>query len=157
MAATPAKRRPARANKADTQKSADPKPEDKHAGTSPWEWAVAAVGAAILAFIVGYLVYEAIARPPEPRPEIVVTGDAAVQLANGTFLVPIEVRNLGHATGAGVNVSGTLLGEDGAVIEESAVSFDFVAPHSRESGGLYFAADPATARLVLRVEGFADP
>jgi uncharacterized protein (TIGR02588 family) len=131
--------------------------EDKHGGTSAWEWAAAAVGAAILASIVGYLIYEAIARPPEARPEIVVNDAAAVPLTNGAFLVPITVKNLGHATGAGINVSGALVGPDGAVVEESAVTFSFVAQHSKETGGLYFAADPRTLRLVLRVEGYTDP
>ena len=78
-------------------------------------------------------------------------------LANGAFLVPIEVKNRGHVTGAGVNVSGALVGPDGAVVEESAVTFGFIAQHSKETGGLYFAADPRTLRLELRVEGYTDP
>jgi uncharacterized protein (TIGR02588 family) len=131
--------------------------KDTAGGTSPWEWAVAAVGAAILVSIVGYLIYESIARPPEARPEIVVNSKPAVSLWNGAFLVPIEVRNRGHVTGAGVNVSGALVGPDGAVVEESAVTFGFIAQHSKETGGLFFAADPRTLRLVLRVEGYTDP
>ncbi len=129
----------------------------KDAGTSPWEWAAAAVGAAILVAIVGFLTYESIARPPQPRPEIVANAAAPVPLAHGAFLVPIAVENLGHATGAGVSVSGTLIGPDGAVVEASTVTFSFVAQHSTETGGLYFAADPRTLRLVLRVEGYTDP
>lgn len=131
--------------------------KDQDGGTSGWEWAAAAVGAAIVVAIVGYLIYEAIARPPQPRPEIVASAEAPVPLANGGFLVPIAVENLGHATGAGVNVSGSLVGPDGSVVETSAVSFSFVAQHSAETGGLYFAADPRTLRLVLRVEGYTDP
>jgi uncharacterized protein (TIGR02588 family) len=130
---------------------------DKESGTSPWEWAAAGIGAAILATIVGYLVYEAIARPPGGQPDIVVSGEPAIPLPSGTFLVPIVVENRGHATGAGVTVSGALLDASGAVTEESAVTFDFVATHSAETGGLYFTADPGSRRLVLRVEGYADP
>lgn len=131
--------------------------KERGGGTSQWEWAAAAVGAAILASIVAYLIYESIARPPEARPEIVVNSEAAVPLANGAFLVPIEVKNRGHVTGAGVNVSGALVGPDGAVVEESAVTFAFIAQHSKETGGLYFAADPRSLRLILRVEGYTDP
>jgi uncharacterized protein (TIGR02588 family) len=131
--------------------------KDQGGGTSSWEWAAAAVGAAILVSIVGYLIYESIARPPGARPEIVVTGETPVPLANGAFLVPIEVKNRGHVTGAGVNVAGALIGPDGAVVEESAVTFGFIAQHSKETGGLYFAADPRTLRLELRVEGYTDP
>lgn len=126
-------------------------------GTSPWEWAIAAVGGVILAAIVGFLVYEAIARPPQTKPEITATGGAAVKLASGVFLVPITVKNTGHETGAGVTVSGSLIGDGGAVIEESAVTFAFVPQHSRETGGLYFSADPGRYRLAMRVEGYTDP
>lgn len=67
------------------------------------------------------------------------------------------VENRGHMTGAGVSVSGVLLDAAGATVEESAVTFDFIAPRSREHGGLYFSADPRAYRLRLRAEGYADP
>jgi uncharacterized protein (TIGR02588 family) len=141
----------------DKEKTGGDGRQDKSGGTSPWEWTAAAVGAAILVSIVGYLIYESIARPPEARPEIVVTSEAPVQLADGAFLVPIEVKNRGHVTGAGVNVSGALVGADGTVVEASTVTFTFIAQHSKETGGLYFAADPRTLHLELRVEGYTDP
>ncbi len=50
-----------------------------------------------------------------------------------------------------------LSARSGAVIEESAVTFDFVAQKSTVSGGLYFTTDPQEHRLVLRVEGYTDP
>jgi uncharacterized protein (TIGR02588 family) len=150
-------KRPAKSAKRGAGEAGGDGRKDKGGGTSPWEWAAAAVGAAILVSIVGYLIYESIARPPEARPEIVVNSGAAVPLANGAFLVPIEVKNRGHVTGAGVNVSGALVGTDGAVVEASAVTFAFIAQHSKETGGLYFAADPRTLRLILRVEGYTDP
>jgi len=166
MATTDAKKPPRKAprknparrtKRAASARGASSGRKDRDGGTSPWEWTAAAFGAAILVAIVGYLVYESIARPPQPRPEIVASAEAAVPLRNGAFLVPIAVENRGHATGAGVNVSGTLVGPDGAVVETSAVSFSFVAQHSTETGGLYFAADPRTLRLDLRVEGYTDP
>jgi uncharacterized protein (TIGR02588 family) len=126
-------------------------------GTSAWEWGVAAVGGLILAGIIGFLVYEAIARPPQTKPEITATGGEVVKLASGTFLVPITVKNTGHETGAGVTVTGALIGNDGAAIEVSAVTFAFVPQHSRETGGLYFSTDPARYRLEMRVEGYTDP
>jgi len=126
-------------------------------GTSPWEWAVAAAGGMILSAIVGFLVYEAVARPPQTKPEITATGGEAVKLASGIFLVPISVKNAGHETGAGVTVTGSLVGDGDAVIEESAVTFAFVPQHSRETGGLYFSADPSRYRLAIRVEGYTDP
>jgi uncharacterized protein (TIGR02588 family) len=126
-------------------------------GTSGWEWALAGFGAVILAGILGFLAYEGVSSPDAATPAIVVAGEAPVLLATGTFLVPIRVLNEGHVTGANVTVRGELLSADGTAVEESAATFDFVAQHSEESGGLYFTADPATFRLALRVEGYTDP
>ncbi len=146
------------ASAASTQDAAKPRHgSGREGGTSAWEWAVAGVGGVILAAVVGFLVYEAIARPPDVRPEIGVAGAAPLALGNGTFLVPVTVTNTGHATGADVSVSGALVDGDGATIEESTITFDFVAQHSTETGGLYFTADPRSNRLVLRVEGYTDP
>lgn len=145
----PAKPRPAAAQAEDAT--------DTESGTSGWEWALAGVGAVILAGIVGFLAYEGLSSPNGAKPAIVVTGEAPVLLTTGTFLVPIRVLNEGKVTGANVTVRGELLSADGTVVEASAATFDFVAQHSEESGGLYFTADPATLRLALRVEGFTDP
>ncbi len=129
----------------------------KGAGTSGWEWILAGVGALILAGVVGFLVYEGLSSPNGAKPAIVVAGEAPVKLPTGMFLVPIRVVNEGKVTGANVTVRGELRGADGMVVEESATTFDFVAQHSAESGGLYFTSDPATLDLGLRVEGYTDP
>mgnify|MGYP000049699568 CR=1 FL=1 len=126
-------------------------------GTSPWEWAVAAVGFVILAGIVGYLVYEGFSDTPSAHPDIVVVGEGPVRLASGTYLVPITVENRGDVTGAAVQVIGTLIDDAGVLFEESRTIFDFVPQHSKDAGGLYFAADPAAGRLELRVEGYIEP
>ena len=157
MATNPTTTRRARPKKAEAGAPVDGRKRDKHGGTSPWEWAAAAVGGVILAAIVAFLIYEGVSRPTESRPLIVVTSDPIVAMAEGVYLVPIHVENRGHITGAGVGVSGTLFAPDGAVIEESAVTFDFIAQKSTVTGGLYFTTDPRGRRLVLRVEGYTDP
>jgi uncharacterized protein (TIGR02588 family) len=157
MARKPATPRRKPARKAPANETPDEGRAHDERGTSPWEWAAAGVGAAILAVILGFLVYEGVTRPPGAQPEIMVTGGSTVPLASGGFLVPIRIENHGDVTGANVSVNGALLGPDGATIEESSVAFDFVAQHSRETGGLYFTADPRAYRLTLRVEGYADP
>jgi uncharacterized protein (TIGR02588 family) len=126
-------------------------------GTSGWEWAAAGVGAAILAGVLGFLVYEGVSKPGGAKPAIVVAGDTPVRLETGAFLVPIRVANEGHTTGANVTVRGELRDPDGVVVEESTATFDFIAQHSEETGGLYFSVDPATLGLALRVEGYTDP
>ena len=133
------------------------KDQGEDSGTSAWEWVAAAIGGAILATILGFLVYEGLTSPDGSPPGIVVAGEAPVRLATGAFLVPIRVVNHGKVTGANVTVRGELRSVDGAVVEESTTTFDFIAQHSEETGGLYFTADPATLRLALRVEGYTDP
>ncbi len=157
MARKPAtsRRKPARSAPASRTPAEDRTGDE--GGTSPWEWAAAGVGGAILAVILGFLVYEGITNPPGAKPEITVSGGSIVPLASGGFLVPIRIENHGHVTGANVTVNGALFDPDGAAIEESSVDFDFVAQHSRETGGLYFTADPRAYRLALRVEGYTDP
>lgn len=153
------------ARKPSGRRPAKPKPaagpaedgDGQDSGTSGWEWGAAGVGAVILAGILGFLVYEGISSSNGTKPAIIATGEAPVLLDTGTFLVPIRVVNHGKVTGANVTVRGELRSADGAVVEESAATFDFVAQHSEETGGLYFTADPAKLTMALRVEGFTDP
>jgi uncharacterized protein (TIGR02588 family) len=151
---SPAKPRP---TNAEPEKAGAGKEPGADSGTSAWEWAVAAVGAVILAGIIGFLVNEGLSGPDGAAPAIVVAGEAPVRLATGRFLVPIRVVNEGRVTGANVTVRGELRDPGGALVEESTATFDFVAQHSAETGGLYFTVDPATLRLALRVEGYTDP
>lgn len=150
----PASKRPPTSRSAATRAADETSQES---GTSGWEWAAAGVGAVILAGILAFLVHEGMSSPNGTKPAIVAAGEAPIRLATGTFLVPIRVVNEGKVTGANVTVRGELRSVDGTVVEESAATFDFVAQHSEETGGLYFAADPATLDLGLRVEGYTDP
>ena len=72
---------------------------DEHAPpTSKWEWAVAALGAALVAGAIGYLVYHALTIG-EGVPEVVVehAGTRAVQ---GGHIVRFLARNRGSTTAA---------------------------------------------------------
>ncbi|MEQ8699399.1 MAG: hypothetical protein RLT05_22940 [Bauldia litoralis] len=129
--------------------------EAKERGTSTWEWAVAAVGGVILSGMVGYLVWDAIAGSAGGPPDITVA-PAATIVAGDRYLVEIVVANRGQATGADVRVRGALIDGD-QTLEESTVTFDFVPKQSTRRGGLYFAHDPHSARLSLRVEGYVEP
>ncbi|MBN9022326.1 MAG: hypothetical protein J0H08_09595 [Rhizobiales bacterium] len=149
----PARSRKPRARTAES-KAGSSAPKDL---TSPWEWVAAALGAAILAGLVGFLVYAGVTRTEAPMPDIVATPAPPVRLGSGTYLMPLRVENLGHATGANVTVRGSLADAAGTVLEESATTFDFVAQHSVETGGLLFTADPRSGTLSVRVEGYADP
>jgi uncharacterized protein (TIGR02588 family) len=124
-------------------------------GGTPWgEWAVAAVGAAILVAAVGYLVFLA-ATEAEGPPELSIRSEV-VQAAGDGWLVGFVVVNAGPEAAAAVRVRGRLF-DGGRVAEESRADLDYVPQHSERRGGLMFGADPGRYRLELRVEGFAAP
>jgi uncharacterized protein (TIGR02588 family) len=123
-------------------------------GTPPGEWAVAAVGAALLAAAVGYLVFLA-ATEAEGPPELTIRSET-VQAAGAGWLVGFVVVNAGPEAAAAVRVRGRLLAH-GVVAEESRADLDYVPQRSERRGGLMFGADPGRHRLDLRVEGFAEP
>jgi uncharacterized protein (TIGR02588 family) len=125
-------------------------------GTSPWEWAAAIIGAGILAGIVGFLFVEEFQRDAAYA-DMVVTAGEIRPAAGQPYRVPIFVENVGDLTGAGVMVRGVLRDSNGSVVEESAVTFDFVAQHAKTAGGLFFTRNPSDYRLELRAEGYTDP
>lgn len=125
------------------------------AGTSPLEWAVAAVGAALLAAAVGYLSWHGATREAGP-PDLVIeeTGREAGQ---GGHRVAVRVKNVGRGAAAAALISGELMEEGGAVAEEAEATLDYVAIGSAREAWLVFSQDPAGYALKLRVKGMARP
>ena len=126
----------------------------KPQSTSPAEWVVAAVGAAIVVATVGYLIFfEVSAGPPDPTISIV---EHKVEQTRGGYLVTFSVRNAGHATAANLSVKGELV-DGGKTVEASEVTFDYVPAFSSRSGGLFFTHDPSKAALRLHPVSFIQP
>ena len=128
---------------------------DEHAPpTSPWEWAVAALGAALVAGTIGYLVHHAL-TVGEGVPEVSVehTGTRATQ---GGHIVRFLARNRGGATAAGLRIEGELL-RDSSVVETGEATLDYLPPFSERRGGLFFREDPGRYELRLAPKGYADP
>ena len=123
-------------------------------GTSRWEW-VAAAAAAVLVFgAIGFLLYEATARPTTP-PAVTIEVDSVVARAGG-FLVEFRARNHGGSTAAGLTVEGALM-RDTVAVETSTATIDYLPPNTARGGGLFFTKDPAAYRLELRPMGFDRP
>ena len=111
---------------------------------SRWEWVAAAVSTALVLAVVGYMLYDAVARPRTP-PSITVQADSVLH-GNGMWLVQFQARNHGHETAAQVKVEGVLM--DGAVaVEASEAVLDYVPGESVRQGGLFFTRDPRAHRL----------
>ena len=121
---------------------------------SRWEWVAAAVSTALVLAVVGYLLYDAVARPRTP-PSIRVAADTVLQ-SEGLWLVEFHATNGGHETAAGVKIEGELMQADSSV-ESSEAVLDYVPGRSVRRGGLFFRNDPRAYRLELRAHGYQEP
>ena len=121
---------------------------------SRWEWVAAAVSTVLVLGVVGYLLYDAVARPRTP-PSLRVSADTVLQ-ADGLWLVEFRATNAGHETAAAVKIEGELMQADSSV-ESSEAVLDYVPGRSVRHGGLFFLHDPRAYRLELRAHGYQEP
>lgn len=121
---------------------------------SRWEGAAALVSTLLVLGVVGYLLYDAVARPRTP-PAVTVQADTVLK-AGGLWLVRFHAENRGHRTAAGVKVEGRLR-EGEQSVETSEAVLDYVPGESVRRGGLFFRADPRAYRLELRALGYQEP
>ncbi|HEX6371339.1 MAG TPA: TIGR02588 family protein [Longimicrobium sp.] len=121
---------------------------------SRWEWVAAAVSTALVLAVVGYLLYDAVARPQTP-PSIQVAADTVLR-SGGLWLVEFRATNDGHETAAAVKIEGELMRADSSV-ESSEAVLDYVPGRSVRHGGLFFRQDPRAYRLELRAHGYQEP
>lgn len=124
------------------------------AASSPGEWVVAALGLLILASTVGFLLYQALARPHVP-PAIELNVDEVTEFVGG-YRVSFTAHNIGTRTAANVTVEGRLLSAT-ETVEASQVTLGYVPGRSSEGGGLFFTLDPRDHRLELRALGYEEP
>jgi uncharacterized protein (TIGR02588 family) len=121
---------------------------------SRWEGVAAAVSTLLVLGVVGYLLYDAVARPHTP-PALTVQADTVLK-AGGLWLVEFSAENRGHNTAAAVKIEGELKqGEQ--TVEASEAVLDYVPGESVRRGGLFFRADPRAYRLELRALGYQEP
>lgn len=118
---------------------------------SPWEWAVAALGLALVVGVIGFMLYRAYTEAGTP-PTIEFTIDA-IQPSGPGYLVTFTATNRGDEAAAAVMVEGHLIGDDGSV-ETSAVTLTSLPGGSQRQGGLYFGTDPRARQLTLRAMGY---
>jgi uncharacterized protein (TIGR02588 family) len=121
---------------------------------SPWEWVVAAIGAALVAAAIGYLIYFAQTTPAGP-PLIAIERGPALRNGDG-YVVTLNVTNGGATTAAAVEIEGRL-SRAGVELERATATLDYVPRFSNRLAGLYFAHDPGNADIELRALGYAEP
>ena len=122
--------------------------------TSTAEWIVAAISAALVFGVIGYLIYDGVSHPQTP-PSVTVEVDS-IQAAGPGYLVLLRAVNRGRTTAADVMLEGELRADTGRV-EYSRTTVDYVPAGGEQSAGLYFRRDPRQLRLQLRAHGYREP
>jgi uncharacterized protein (TIGR02588 family) len=119
-----------------------------------WEWVYAAIGFVLVAGTIAFLGNEALQGRNRP-PEISIRTEEIISLEQG-FLVRITAANRGDRTAASVKIEGELR-TDGATVETTETTFQYVPGRSERKGGLFFAQDPRRMKLVVTARGYEEP
>jgi uncharacterized protein (TIGR02588 family) len=129
--------------------------EEVSKAASPWEWAIAGVGAVAILSLIAFFIFQGMAWDKAPV-DVVIQQQAIVPVQGG-YLVPIQMTNLGANSAEGLEVEGTLMDRAGNTVEISETSIDYLPPHSTTEGGLFFTEDPRQYNLQLRPKGYEVP
>ncbi|WP_181707024.1 TIGR02588 family protein [Chthonobacter rhizosphaerae] len=123
-------------------------------GTSPVEWAVAGLGGALLAAMIGYLVHDGLTGTGAP-PDISVRTVSVTAVGEG-HLVQVLVRNDGDSPAAAVDILAEL--KDGeSLVEDATATLDYLPQQSARPAGFFFERNPADHALTVRATGYVDP
>lgn len=117
------------------------------------EWVTFGISVLILGGVVAGLVSQIAAGDDPPQPTV-RTGAARPQL-DGSFHVPVELRNAGDEAAAQVQVVAELVVDDTTSTADQTV--DFLGAGESESLVFVFADDPAGGELRVGVTGFLTP
>ena len=119
------------------------------------EWIFGALSACILAAIIMYLGYSAIAGDPRP-PDLVATVEEIRETGNGAIVV-VSVANQGDRAASRVGVEATIRSPDGSA-QSRQIEFDYVAGHAVREGAFVMSRKGlARGDVTLVVHGFVQP
>lgn len=119
------------------------------------EWVVFAIGLALVAGVLGYLVYDGLTMGDAP-PSIEVRLGTPEQRGEN-FIVPVTVTNRGDATAEGVSIEVEQQRGDGQEGERGQFEVAFLPRRATREGWVAFKTDPRQAQLTARVLGYEKP
>lgn len=124
-------------------------------GKAHWiEWATGIASAFLVASLVLWIAYEAVAGEQKP-PELVVHAIQVENVGSG-YRVSFDIENLANTTAAAVVVRGELKDGD-ETVDDAEVTFDYVPAQSKSSGALLFERDPVELSMSLRPVSYTEP
>ncbi|HEX7999428.1 MAG TPA: hypothetical protein VF528_13660 [Pyrinomonadaceae bacterium] len=118
------------------------------------EWIVFAVGLALVASTLAYLVYAGVTTGIEPPSLEVRLGTPEQRTHN--FIVPVTVINHGDKTAGGIKIE-VVMESEGREQARGEVDIPFLPRHATREGWVAFEQDPRTAKLNARVLGYEEP
>jgi uncharacterized protein (TIGR02588 family) len=117
------------------------------------EWTVFGVSAALIALVIGFLIFES-ATLGDALPDIQVrTGTPEAR--TGYFAVPLEVTNKGDQTAEGVHIEVVL--RSGGKEEHADLEIAFLPRRGAREAWVTFKTDPRQGTLEARVLGYEKP
>jgi uncharacterized protein (TIGR02588 family) len=118
------------------------------------EWALGAIGVALLVSCVAFLVYEGVINGERPGAVSATVKD--IISTKGAYIVTFELHNAGSQTMSNVHVTAHL--SDGTrETERVHTVIDYLPARSHQEGGFYFKNDPRRFELEIGVEGYQKP
>ena len=119
------------------------------------EWIVFGISLILITAVVGLLVVEEI-RSPERPPNLRVTLGEAVPGGDGTYRLPVTVRNEGGQTAEQARLEVTLQ-SGGREIERAELTMAFVPRDSSRRGWVILQHDPRCCEVSAAAVGFNQP
>ncbi len=119
------------------------------------EWVVFTVGLALVAGVLGYLVYDGLTMGDAP-PDIEVRLGTPEQ-RGASFIVPVSVTNRGDTTAEGVAIEVVQQRGDGQEGERGEFEVAFLPRRATREGWVTFKTDPRRTPLTARVLGYEKP
>ena len=118
------------------------------------EWSVFAASAALIAAVIGFLIYESATignAPPDIHVEV-----GTPEPRSGHFAVPVTATNKGDHTAEGVHIEVVLRGA-GKEEETGDFEIQFLPRRGSREAWVTFKSDPRNGTLEARVLGYEKP
>lgn len=135
--------------------SGDPGAEAPKPQIPALEWIAATVGLAMTLGMFGVIGWGALKGNGERPPAVEAVVERITPVAAG-YVVEVALRNHSPSTAAAVEIEGELM-NDGAAVETSNATVDYVPGESVRRAGLFFTEDPGRHELEVRAIGYAEP
>jgi uncharacterized protein (TIGR02588 family) len=130
-------------------------PSEQDAGRSLAEWFTFGIASAILATVIGLIIYIWVTKKEQP-PILSISREKAIQNVNGQFYVPFILKNQGGETAESVHVIANLKLKN-ETEESGEQEIDFLSSGEKQEGAFIFSQNPQKGKLTIRIVSYKLP